>query len=297
MNASPQRTGGFYQFPVCLLAQAIPFPDLLNQCFHYAVCRFLDTTESPKWRAVNKRGTALKKAAATIGFQRGDARHFIENHDIAQRFIESWTLTSGRKTAWVRFRTEDLHFEVRDHRILSERDWRVLAAVYSALGDKEMVRLGWQRIQCRAAGWLTPPPAGAKPCGPLYPRGQIERSLRKLLDRGYLFGATYRRGERWWTNRLKHEQLRAKIAERKLYPAKAAQRRKLDSINDQRIAAALAKLGLHLPPLASGERRIGTPPAIHAAPTDSPPSVGATAVPGPQTSPQFHLIEGRSRAC
>jgi hypothetical protein len=289
MSARENSRGGFYQFPLCLLAQTVPFEHLLNSCLRHGVCWYLDTTYQG-WRSTtrSKLEGAFDEARTTIGFTGGATADFIATHTEAQRFIDRWQDVLKRKTAFVRLRTSDLHFDVRDKGILSEREWRILAAIFSAIGDKPMVRLGWERIQCRAAGWLTPPPLGAKPCGPLYPRGQIERSLRELLDRGYLFGATYRRGERWWSNRLSHEELRGKILERKLHAAKAAQRRKIDSLGDTRIALKLAEYGLVPAPLRAPAQRQTAILATLAA-GDNGASLGP---PGARPSPQFRIVAG-----
>ncbi len=290
MSTSGNSHGGFYQFPLCLLAQAIPFSELQEQCFDWGIIHYLDIELGTSWRWRSPKGIegAMKIASEAIGFTNGSAANTIHGHDAAQGFVDKWKRSHSRKTASVRFRTADLHFDVRDRGILSERDWRVLAAILSALGDKPMVRLGWGRIQCRAAGWLTPPPPGAKPCGPLYPRGQIERSLRELLDRGYLFGATYRRGERWWSNRLKHEELWCKISERKLLAAKAAQRRKIDSLGDTRIALKLAEYGLAPTPLRTpAPRKAGG--ASNLAAGHNGASVGPSGAP-PCT--QFRIVTG-----
>ena len=248
MNTGNNKQGGFYQFPLCLLAQPIPFQELLDQCFDWGVVHFLDRTSGATWRngTAKKRDEAMRSARAVMKFSGGSASGIISRFNTVQRFTDEWQRAHHQKTAFVRFRASDLYFEVRNRQIISERDWRVLAGVYSALGDKPMVTIGWQRIQCRAAGWLTRPKSGAMPCGTLYPRGQIERSLRELLDRGYLFGATYRRGERWWSNRLNHQELRREIEQRKLRAAKAALRRKVDILGDCRIGLALAKEGVLL---------------------------------------------------
>jgi hypothetical protein len=282
-------TGGFYQFPLCLLAQDLVFKDLLISSFQHGVCWYLDT-KHPEWRSTSrsKLNVAFDEARATIRFTGATPEHFIATYTKSQRFINHWQHVLHQKTAFVRFRTSDLYFETRDKGILSERDWRILAAIFSALGDKPMVRIGWERIQCRAAGWLTPPPPGAKPCGPLYPRGQIERSLSELLDRGYVFGATYRRGERWWSNRLNHEELRSKILERKLHAAKAAQRRKIDSLGDTRIALKLAEYGLVPAPLRAPAQRQTAIPATLAAGHNGA-SLGP---PGALPGPQFRIVAG-----
>jgi hypothetical protein len=251
MSTDDGKQGGFYQFPLCLLAQPIPFRELLEQSFGWGVVHYLDTKFGESWRqqSAKSQEEVISKARAAMKFDDGKASNFVSRFAVAQRFIDGWKRNHGQKTAFVRFRTADLYFDVRDHEIISERDWRVLAGVYSALGDKRMVTIGWERIQFRAAGWLTRPKLGATACGPLYPRGQIDRSLRELLDRGFLVAATYRHGERWWSNRLTHEELWREIELRKLRAAKAAQRRKVDLSNDARIEGALKKEGVHLVPV------------------------------------------------
>jgi len=276
MSASPETQGGFYQFPLCLLAQTLPFETLLNQVFRWGVCRYLDQKHGECWRAANQREAAMVEARELISFTGGSFEDFSARHAEAEKFVKRWRGEWQRRTAFVRFRSSDLHFLVRDKQILSEREWRILAAVFSALGDKPMVKLGWKSIQSRAAGWLTPPPPGATPCGSLYSRDQIERSLKHLLDRGYVFGATYRRGERYWTNRDNQEGLRAEIEKRKLRSANAARRRMIDTQGDTKIAAQLAALGVALPPITPPGSRVLHSPVGHAHDHASPtnPAIG-----------------------
>jgi hypothetical protein len=225
---APEPHGGFFQFPLCLLAQSAPFPDLLVLCFQFGVCHFLDETKGSDWRdSQRKREAALAEAGSVIKFRGGNIQSFLAGHARAGQFEDDWR-ARGRKTCWVRLR-KDLFFHVRESNMLSEREWRVLAAIFSAIGDKDMVRIGWQGIQSRAAGWLTPPPGGAVPVGPLYPRGQIERSIRELLDRRFVYAVTYRRGERWWTHRHNNAELWKLVEERKLRrPQAEGKRRQCD---------------------------------------------------------------------
>jgi|GEM_PF-4324772 len=228
MKPNPDH-GKFFQFPLCLLAEQRNFTDLLNRCFQFGIAHYLDKQE-PGWAASKQsHAAAHERAQLVIGFSGGDPARAIEIHKSVSDFEREWK-SAGRKTCWVRLRT-DIHFDVRDDEVLSERDWRVLCAVYSAIGDKPMVRIGWKRIQSRAAGWLTPPPANARLCGLLYPRGQIERSLSKLIDRGFVFAATYKHGERFWSHRLNYQELWAEVKARKLRKYSAAMvRRKADEL-------------------------------------------------------------------
>jgi hypothetical protein len=112
-------------------------------------------------------------------------------------------------------------FECRDDDEPTERELRVLLGIFSAIGAKSYIKVGWQSIRCRAAGWLTTPPADMAdlPCGPIYSRGQIERTLAELLVRNLIIGATYRRGERYWSNRLTRDELWQAVQNRKLHRA------------------------------------------------------------------------------
>ena len=229
MNYHPEH-GKFFQFPLCLLAEQRAFTDLLNRCFQSGVAHYLAKQE-PGWAASKQsRAAAYAKAQPVIGFKGGDPESANQVHKSVSDFEREWKST-GRKTCWIRLRT-DIHFDVRDNQVLSERDWRVLCAVFSAIGDKPMVRIGWKGVQSRAAGWLTPPSANARPCGPTYPRGQIERSLSKLIERGFVFAATYKHGERFWSHRLDHEELWAEVKSRKLRKSSVGTvRRKVDELH------------------------------------------------------------------
>lgn len=221
--------GKFFQFPLCLLAEKRGFTDLLNRCFQFGVAHYLAKEEPGCAASKQSRDAAYARARPLIGFNGGDPGRAIEVHKSVSDFEREWK-SAGRKTCWVRLRT-DIHFDVRDNEVLSERDWRILCAVFSAIGDKRMVRIGWKGIQSRAAGWLTQPPANAKPCGPTYPRGQIERSLSKLIDRGFVFAATYKHGERFWSHRLNYHELWAEVKVRKLRKySKEIVRRKADEL-------------------------------------------------------------------
>lgn len=249
--------GNFFQFPLCLLAEPRNFTELLNRCFEFGVAHYLDKQE-PGWAASKEsREAAHARARPVIGFTGGAPARAIEVHKSVSDFEREWK-SAGRKTCWVRLRT-DILFDVRNNEVLSERDWRVLCAVFSAIGDKPMVRIGWKGIQSRAAGWLTPPPANARPCGLLYPRGQIERSLSKLLERGFVVVATYKRGERFWSHRLNQKELWEEVKLRKLRKYSAGTvRRKIDelySIDIQRQLYGAQPLKL-VPPAVEPARKL-----------------------------------------
>jgi len=238
MSSDAENYGGFFQFPLCLLAWKLPFADIMGRAIHYGVVSFLDKTDDGQnWRRnQTTREDALKKAQKVIGFTGGDIDRMIEQASEARFFTNQWS-GFGRKTCDVRVR-KDLVFGARDDKEPTEREFRILAGIFSAIGAKPYVKIGWLSVQCRAAGWLsTPPPITPDlPCGPVYPRGQIERTLAELLARSLVSGVTYRRGERYWSNRLTREQLWDAIKVRKL---RRLQARSVHAASDAEKSAAI----------------------------------------------------------
>lgn len=220
------RAGGFYQFPLCLLAAPWPFETVLETAFHYGVCHYLSCALGADWKS-EAPGAAFDNARAKIGFKGGALVKFIAGFERANSYVARWKEKSGRMPCFARLRT-DLHFAALSGDELSEREWRLLVGIFSAIGNKPMVKLGWQQMQWRAAGWASEPEQAVGFVGPIYPRGQIERSLATLLGRGFVFAATYRKGERYWSHRLNHAEIWREIDALKLANPAAAARRRMD---------------------------------------------------------------------
>jgi hypothetical protein len=245
MSSDAENYGGFFQFPLCLLASKAPFEDILTRAIRYGVVSFLDKTdEDGDWRETEAtRDDALKKAQNVIGFDWGNIDRMIEGHEGAEEFVYVWR-QSHRKTCDVRVRN-DLMFGARDDGEPTERELRILTGIFSAIGDKPCVKICWQSIQCRAAGWLTTPPADTQglPVGPIYSRGQIERTIAELVARNLVACVTYRRGERFWSHRLTRDELWKAVQDRKLQRARVrAERAAHDAVASAAIKQALVTL-------------------------------------------------------
>jgi hypothetical protein len=248
MNAD-EKFGGFFQFPLCLLAYQAPFKEVLELCFCYGVCHFLDENNGKEWRKSTDREIVFAYARTVIGFTGGSCAAHLKYDKLANGFETHWKYGLDLKTCWVRLRT-DIYFSARDGP-LGERNFRVLAAIYSSIGNRPMGKLGWQGIHWRAAGWMSAPPptgqSGDKERGPIYSRGQIERSAAYLIERGFVFAATYRRGERYWSHRRDYEGLWEEIAKRKL--GRITKRRSVDdSLHSAEILAKLHPSARKPPP-------------------------------------------------
>jgi hypothetical protein len=235
---SADKEGGFFQFPLCLMAQGIAWERILDSAFGFGVCYFMDAANK-KWRYGFGERKTFKKAQAAIGFKGGSAQHLSDTDKTAKAFIIGWG-DEGEKKCFVRIRT-DLFFSARDRGELSEREFRILCALLSAIGVKDYVKVGWLSIQARAAGRFRIPAAGNAVA---YPRGQIERTLKELVARGLIHVATYKRGERYWSCRINGEKIWGHIIERKLKRAQVhaarAERDALESAKIERAKAAIA---------------------------------------------------------
>ncbi len=215
---SDEPYGGFFQFPLCLLAAPGDWQgEIIHRLFAYGVVSFLDKTEEGWRRTFATREDGMKKAQKVIKFSGGDIGKLMAFHSAGENFTNVWE-RAGRKTCEVRMR-KDLYFSARDQNEPSERELRVLLGIYSAIGAKSYVKIGWQSIQCRTAGWLTTPPPKTPdlPCGPMYSRRQIDYTIAGLLVSKLVASVTYRRGERYWSHRLSADELLQAVINRKQY--------------------------------------------------------------------------------
>lgn len=246
---SDETTGGFFQFPLCLIGRTGDFPDILRQCFYYGVVQFLDESREDGYPPLQHlcakdKEDQMNKARKVMNFQNGSAEDFIRGHKEAAKMLSVWQAQRG-KGCTVRLRT-DLMFAVVKGDI-TEREMRVLLGIYSMIGAKPYSKIGWPMIQARAAGHMSPAAILAPDAtgGPLYSRGQIDRTCVELIDRGLVTCATYKRGERFWTHRLESEELWKLIEQRKIKKARSnAEKALTDLSRSAQIDAAItAKKG------------------------------------------------------
>lgn len=247
MNDAPSR-GGFIQFPLALLAVQAPFEDILDGAFSYAVVEFIDKTRepgAPRFRDLpaSDRDEQVEKARNVMRFTGGNAGWFLKHHKSSSDQAERWVSRMG-PTCSVRLRN-DLFFGARKEKEPTERELRILLGIYSVIGAKPYAKVGWPMIQARAAGAMRPPADGIPEeyRGPLYSRGQIDRTCAELIARGLVVQFTFNKGERFWSNKLSRSELAEKIEHRKLRRVRhAAAQRQDDAAVSARILAARANL-------------------------------------------------------
>jgi hypothetical protein len=71
--------------------------------------------------------------------------------------------------------------------------------------------------------------------------------LAKLLERKFVFAATYRRGERFWSHRLDQQGIWAEVTARK-HRASPEKRKQLDKANSAILYAQLHPLAINKTP-------------------------------------------------
>ena len=133
MSVDPKNYGGFFQFPLCLLAAQDDFHEVIERAMNYGIVHFLDKTgEGKDWRGDQAaRADALKKAQNVIGFTGGDIDYFIRQADKAENFLHEWR-RANRSTCEVRVR-KDFMYGARDKGEPTDREFRILAAIFSAM--------------------------------------------------------------------------------------------------------------------------------------------------------------------
>lgn len=220
--------GKFVQFPLCLLARKETIREWWQLGLAYGVVHFLNATREPKtppFESTGPKGTTAKRreseldrARAVIGFDGGSAHYFLELYIRASERERAWTSAHGSSFP-VRI-GRALLFEAVEKQALTEAQIRIFLGLGSLIGLKDYAKAGWPMIQARAAGWLRPLTEDEKKgpdVGILYSRGQIDRACKELISRGLVSEFTYNGGERWWSHKLKPDELAEKIANRKTW--------------------------------------------------------------------------------
>jgi hypothetical protein len=162
----------YFQFPLCALAYSDSVEERLNTIISYACvecgARFLQ--KLPANVIENYRRVYADPSKGLRGFNPDNRVHLaavvgaeqisinIGNlQSLADRYKRFWAFRrdyEARQGADCLVRIEkSLIFEVRDKRGLSYREFSVLVAIYSVLGDKIFTRVSQNRIRYRAFGY------------------------------------------------------------------------------------------------------------------------------------------------
>jgi hypothetical protein len=146
-----QRSTGYFQFPLCLLAFRSDYKDRLQHIVCYCLC------EHAQWLNRNSANTsedaALEEAAKFLHVSVPSRDATIDRWKAATRFIRQWQGRYGRDAS-VRIATA-LLWEAHNNTGLTYREFSILCAINSVIGKRRSVprRITEPSIRVRAAGF------------------------------------------------------------------------------------------------------------------------------------------------
>lgn len=231
----------YFQFPLCALCYGTSAQERLNVVISFAlieagiklwrklpaVDRDDRTKTFRKWRDAPSNfhwqletHCAAFYGAQVIGVELGHFGSTLARHEQLRSFVSEFQVTHGRD-ALVRIKRGWL-FDTRDGNGITYREFSVLCAIYSAIGDKELAIVTRDRIRRCALGYRTAAIMQAEQ--PKRTDGALlltERQLRDTITRlhrnKFFARCTVARRITYYSIRLDSESLRKKILERRTY--------------------------------------------------------------------------------
>jgi hypothetical protein len=268
----------YFQFPLCALSFGQTVNARLNAILDYSVVEagqklFQKLTaeqqrEFLRGKNVSRtnpnglnprdwRQCAACYGANIIGVTYYGINSIIERHGQLRKFVADYEGRHGRD-ALVRIK-KDWLFDARDGHGISYREFSVLCAIYSAIGDKELAIITRERIRRCALGYRTAAIMQAELAKrtdnvQLLTERQLRDTIARLHHNKFFARCTVARRITYYSIRLDNEAMRKKVVERRTYPAffhasQSAQDATLTAAIKQRRREA-AKSELKTPPLA-----------------------------------------------
>jgi hypothetical protein len=268
----------YFQFPLCALSFGQTVDARLNAILDYSVVeagakmfrkltveRQREFLHGKMVSRINPNGVnphdwqqcAACYGASIIGVTYHNFNSIIERHNQLRHYVAEFEARHGHdarvriKRAWL--------FDTRDGHGITYREFSVLCAIYSAIGDKELAIITQERIRRCALGYRTAAIMQAKLANrtdkaqPLTER-QLRDTITRLHRNRFFARCTVARRITYYSIRLDNEAMRKKVVERRTYPAffhasQSAQDATLTAAIKQRRREA-AKSEPKTPPLA-----------------------------------------------
>ena len=260
----------YFQFPLCALSFGQTVDTRLNAIIDYSVVeagsrlfRKLTAEQQQAFLMARRqkgkipqgfkenlwRHSAALYGAEVIGVIYHNFGSVLEKHRSIETHIADFEERHGRD-AKVRIKKSWL-FNTRDRHGLTYREFAVLCAIYSAIGDKKLSIVIQERIRRCALGYRTDAimqaelPSRADKAQALTQR-QLRDTITRLHRNKFFARCTVARRITYYSIRLDNEALRKKVLERRTYPdffrtSQSAQDRVLTAaINQKRREAARA---------------------------------------------------------
>jgi hypothetical protein len=232
----------YFQFPLCALSFGQTVNARLNAILDYSVVEtgsklfqkltaeqqrgFLrgKTVSRTNPKGLNPhdwRQCAACYGAYVIGVTYHNINSIIERHDQLLNHVADYEDRHGRD-ALVRIKRDWL-FDARDGHGISCREFSVLCAIYSAIGDKELAIITRERIRRCALGYRTAAIMQTElakrtdNAQPLTER-QLRDTIIRLHRNKFFARCTVARRITYYSIRLDNEAMRKKVVERRIYP-------------------------------------------------------------------------------
>jgi hypothetical protein len=256
------QTAPYLQFPLCALSFGETETERLNAILDYGVvdagvklwrklvpdlqnrliiawgrCRNLPTGFNGKFPL----HCAALYGAQTLKVKFRDIRYLLENHTRLAQYTAEFERRYGRnplvrvKLAWL--------LKVRNHKGIIYREFAVLCAVFSCIGDKPFARVTQSRIRLCALGYKTAQVMEAEiarrtdGASPLTVR-QLRDTIARLHRNKFFARCTYARRMTYYSIRGNDRRLRQRVKERHTY---ASAHRLRQAAKDQAMTAAIRR--------------------------------------------------------
>ena len=219
----------YIQAPLCLLAYPGSLDDIINGMLYIGVHRIrLFLSENPEHHYELPDNMNLPEdfdnnnrehqLLCTAAWMSGLILHSIVNDEKQirkyQEFIDDFESEFG-SDALVRHKT-DLCIDVKDNDALNHREFAILSAIYSCLGQSSYKLITSDEIQRRASGCRSkeifdtfedrPEPYSVK---------QVRNTVEDLFLKGFFGRYTYQRRYTYYSHKLSEDELRKKVIEKR----------------------------------------------------------------------------------
>jgi hypothetical protein len=246
------RESAYFQFPICLLAfgRGTEWSKRIDAIIDYSIIEFAIANEIVGKQessgrptvpvTIAKREEVIEKLRDRLGFSGGKLENLIENWSRCAEFISAYQKAFPRSLGLVRMRT-DICWDSRNGTDggLSEREFRILAAIYSAIGQKQFSQITRDAIINRAAGCVSRAVFsqwGGK--APAYSAKEVCRTVDDLEAAGWFRTCVFNRRQKFFTHSLTDAELRAMVIEFKTRSNPIRERRR--QLDDEMTKAVLA---------------------------------------------------------
>ncbi len=219
----------YIQAPLCLLAYPGSLDDIINGMLYIGIHRIrLFLSENPEHHYELPDNMNLPEdfdnnnrehqLLCTAAWMSGLILHSIVNDEKQirkyQEFIDDFESEFG-SDALVRHKT-DLCIDVKDNDALNPREFAILSAIYSCLGQNDYRRITSDEIQRRASGCRSKEIFDTFKDRPEpYSVRQVRNTVEDLFLKEFFGRYTYQRRYTYYSHKLSEDELRKKVIEKR----------------------------------------------------------------------------------